>query len=91
MATKRIKKSIDEDELGRAAGRGTTRQKSPLGTRLAPRPSHEHLDSEKSELAVAGFVRLPDEGLPDSFWGMPAPHVSFMEAVSAITSERGED
>jgi hypothetical protein len=43
------------------------------------------------ELAAAGLVRLPTQSLPDSFWKMPAPHVSFDDAVSAVTSERDED
>ena len=41
--------------------------------------------------AVAGFVRLPDESLPDSFRKAPAQHVPFVDAVSAVTPERGED
>ena len=57
---------------------------------LVPRSSDEQLDSEESELVEAGLVRLPAESLPDSFWKMPAPRVSPAEAVSAVTSERGE-
>jgi len=49
------------------------------------------LDSEEMELAAAGLVRLPSKSLPRQFWKMPAPHVSFEDAVSAVTSERGED
>ncbi|MFL6209968.1 MAG: hypothetical protein ACJ74W_14015 [Pyrinomonadaceae bacterium] len=41
-------------------------------------------------MAEAGLARLPATSLPDSFWKMPAPRVSFEEAVSAITSERDE-
>jgi hypothetical protein len=41
-------------------------------------------------LSEAGLVRLPAEGLPDSFWKMPAPCISFVDAVSAVTSERDE-
>ena len=59
--------------------------------RLAPFASGEDLDSEEMELAAAGLVRLPTTSLPDSFWKMPAPHVSFADAVSAVTSERDED
>ena len=91
MATKRIKKSVDEDESGRAAEGGTARQGSLLVTRLAPRPTDERLDSEESELAEVGLVRLPEESLPDSFWKMPAPRVSFADAVAAVTSDRDED
>jgi hypothetical protein len=71
MVTKCIKKCIDEDELGSAAERETARQTSLVVTRLAPRSSNEHLDSEESELAEAGLVRLPEESLPNSFWKMP--------------------
>jgi hypothetical protein len=91
MATKRIKKHVAEDELVDAVELGTALQESPLVTRLVPRPSDEHLDSEESELAEAGLVRLPNESLPRSFWKMPAPRVSLTEAVSAVTSERDED
>ena len=90
MATKRIRKYVAEDELVGAAERGTALQESPLVTRLVPRPSDKHLDSEEWELAEAGLVRLPDETLPDSFWKMPAPRISFVDAVSAVTSERDE-
>ena len=90
MATKRIKKYVAEDELVGATERGTALQESPLVARPVPRSSDEHLDSEEWELAEAGLVRLPDESLPDSFWEMPAPRVSLMEAVSAVTSERDE-
>ena len=91
MATNRIKNRDDEDELGCAAKRGTARQKSLIITRLAPRSPDEHLDPEESELAEAGLVRLRSERLPDSFWSMPAPRVSFEDAVTAVTSERDED
>jgi DNA-binding transcriptional ArsR family regulator len=90
MATKRINNRINVDELGCAARRGVARQNSPFVTRLAPRSTGEHLDSEEAELAEAGLVRLPEESLPDSFWKMPAPRVSFVEAVWAVTSERDE-
>jgi prevent-host-death family protein len=59
--------------------------------RLVPLASSEDLDSEEIELAAAGLVRLPTKNLPDSFWKMPAPRVSFEDAVSAVTSERDED
>ena len=91
MVTKRIKKHVAEDELVGAAERGTGLQESPLVTRPMPRSYDEHLDSEESELVEAGLVRLPSESLPDSFWGMPAPQVSFADAVAAVTSERNED
>lgn len=91
MALKRINNRIDVDELGHTARRGVARQNRPSVTHLAPRSSDEHLDSEESELAGVGLVRLPAEGLPDSFWEMPAPQVSFEDAVAAVTSERGED
>jgi DNA-binding transcriptional ArsR family regulator len=90
MATKRIKKCADEGGLACDAGRGDARQISPLVTRLAPRSTDEHLDSEESELFEAGLVRLPAESLPDSFWKMPAPRVSLADAVSAVISERDE-
>jgi hypothetical protein len=90
MATKRIKKCTDEGELGGAVERGDARQMSPLITRLAPLSTNEHLDSEESELSEAGLVRLPAEGLPNSFWEMPASRVSLVDAVSAVTSERDE-
>jgi len=51
----------------------------------------EDLDSEEMELAGAGLIRPPTKSLPDSFWEMPAPHVSFEDAVAAVTSERDED
>ena len=73
---KRIKKRIDVDESGSAAERGTARQRLPLVTRLVPRSYGKHLDTEESELAEAGLVRLPYESLPDSLWKMPAPRVS---------------
>jgi hypothetical protein len=87
----RIKKRIDEEALGCAAERGTARQTSPLITLLAPRSSGDGLDAEESVLAVVGLVRLPDESRPDSFWKMPAPRVSLVDAVSAVASERDED
>jgi prevent-host-death family protein len=59
--------------------------------RLVPLASGEDLDSEEMELAAAGLVRLPTTSLPDSFWKMPAPHVSIEDAVSAVTSERDKD
>ena len=58
--------------------------------RLVPLASGEDLDAEEMELA-AGIVRLPTRSLPDSFWKMPAPQVSFEDAVAAVTSERDED
>ena len=84
-------KRIDEDESGYVAKRGPARQRSPLVTRLVPISSDEHLNLEESELVEAGFVRLPDESLPDSFWEMPAPRVSLADAISAVTSERDND
>ena len=60
--------------------------------RLVPLASGEDLDAEELELAAAGLIRLPTSScLPDSFWKMPAPRVSFEDAVSAVTSERDED
>lgn len=59
--------------------------------RLVPLSSAEDLNAEEMELAAAGIVRLPIESLPASFWRMPAPQVSFEDAVSAVTSERDED
>ena len=59
--------------------------------RLVPLASSEDLDAEELELAAAGIVRLPTKSLPDSFWKMPAPQVSFGDAVAAVTSERDED
>jgi prevent-host-death family protein len=59
--------------------------------RLVPLSPGEDPDSEEMELAAAGRIRLPAKNLPDSFWKMPAPHVSFEDAVSAVTSERDED
>ena len=60
--------------------------------RLVPLASGEDLDAEELELAAAGLIRLPtSSSLPDSFWKMPAPRVSFEDAVSAVTSERDED
>jgi hypothetical protein len=57
----------------------------------APLASGEDLNTEELELAAAGLVRLPARGLPNSFWEMPAPQLSFEAAVSAVTSERDED
>jgi prevent-host-death family protein len=59
--------------------------------RLEPLAAGVNLDSEEMEVAAAGRVRLPNSSLPDSFWKMPAPHVSLEDAVSAVTSERDED
>ena len=59
--------------------------------RLVPLSSVNVLEIEEMELAAAGLIRLPAKSLPDSFWKMPAPHVSFEDAVSAVTSERDED
>ena len=47
--------------------------------------------SEEMVLAAAGLIHLPTKGLPDSFWKMPAPRLSFEDAISAVTSEREED
>jgi hypothetical protein len=91
MATNRINKRTDVDESGYAAWSRAAHQESPFVTHLAPRPTDEHLDAEESELAEAGLVRLPEKSLLDSFWRMPAPRVSFVDAVSAVTSERDED
>ncbi|MDQ3743261.1 MAG: hypothetical protein M3444_02650 [Acidobacteriota bacterium] len=91
MATKKIKKHVAEDELVGAAELGTALRESPLVTRLVPRSCDEHLDSEERELVEAGLVRLPDKSLPDSVWRMPAPRVSLVDAVSAVTPERDED
>ena len=91
MATKRINNRIDVDELECADRRGVARHNFPFVTRLTPRASDEHLDSEESELAEAGLVRLPEDSLPDSFWRMPAPRVSLKDAVSAVAAERDED
>jgi hypothetical protein len=52
--------------------------------------SVQDLDAEETELAAAHLVSLPTKSLPDSSWEMPAPQVSFEEAVSAVTSERDE-
>ncbi|MCA1815010.1 MAG: type II toxin-antitoxin system prevent-host-death family antitoxin [Acidobacteria bacterium] len=59
--------------------------------RLVLLAAGEDLDSEEMELAAAGLIRLPTKSLPDSFCKMPAPRVSFEDAVSAVTSERDED
>jgi len=59
MATRKITKRIVDDEIECAAERETARQKSSLVTYFAQRFSDEHLDSEESELAEAGRVRLP--------------------------------
>jgi prevent-host-death family protein len=59
--------------------------------RLVPFAAGEDVDAEELELAAAGLIRLPTSSLPDSFWKMPAPHVSLEDAVSAVTSERDED
>ena len=91
MATKRIYSRIDVDESGCAARRGLARQNCPFVTRPAPLPTDEHLDSEEAELTAAGLVHLPEESLPNSFWKMPAPRVSLIDAVSAVASERAED
>lgn len=48
-------------------------------------------EPEETELAEEGLIRLPIESLPDSFWQMPAPRVSFEAAIAAVTSERDED
>jgi hypothetical protein len=49
------------------------------------------LEPDESELAEEGLIRLPTESLPDSFWEMPAPQISFEDAVAVVTSERDED
>jgi prevent-host-death family protein len=59
--------------------------------RLVPLASGENIDAEEMELAAAGLIRLPTSSLPDSFWKMPAPKVSFEDSVSAVTAERDED
>jgi prevent-host-death family protein len=59
--------------------------------RLVPLASGENVDAEEMELAAAGLIRLPTSSLPDSFWKMPAPDVSFEDAVTAVTDERDED
>ena len=59
--------------------------------RHVPFVSGEGLDVEEVELADAGLIRLPISKLPDSFWTMPAPRVSFEDAVSSVISERDED
>lgn len=59
--------------------------------KLVPLASGEDLEAEELELAAAGVVRLPTQSLPDSFWKMPGPQVSFEDAVAAVTSERDED
>jgi prevent-host-death family protein len=59
--------------------------------KLVPLSSSEGLESDELELAAAGLVRLPTSSLPESFWKMPAPKVSFADAVAAVTAERDED
>jgi len=59
--------------------------------RLVPLDLGEDLDAEEVELAAAGLIRLPTSNLPDTFWKMPAPRVSFEVAVSSVVSERDED
>jgi hypothetical protein len=76
--------------VGVALPARTARQKSLLVTHISPRSSDERLDSEEWALAEAGLLRLPVESLPDSFWKIPAPRISFVDAVSAVTSERDE-
>jgi len=31
-------------------------------------------------LAEAGLLRLPEKSLPESFWRMPSPRISFVDA-----------
>jgi hypothetical protein len=91
MATRKITKRIVDDEIECAAERETARQTPSLVTSLMLRSSNEHPDSEELELAETGLVRLPTGCKPAGFiLGMPAPRVSFEEAVSAVTSERDE-
>ena len=59
--------------------------------KLVPLSAPEDLDAQDMELAAAGLVRLPTSSIPESFWKMLAPHVSFEDAVAAVTSERDED
>ena len=59
--------------------------------KLVPLSAPEDLDAQDMELAAAGLVRLPTSSIPESFWKMPAPHVSFEDAVAAVTSERDEN
>jgi prevent-host-death family protein len=59
--------------------------------RLVPLASGEDVEAEEMEMAAAGLIRLPTSSLPDSFWKMPAPSVSFEDAVSAVTTERDDD
>jgi len=59
--------------------------------RLVPFVPGEDLDAEEVELAAAGLIRLPTSMLPDSFWTMSAPRVSFEDAVSSVVSGRDED
>jgi len=58
--------------------------------RLVPFVSGEDLDAEEVELAASGLIRLPTWKLPDTFWKMPAPRVSFEDSVSSVVSERDE-
>lgn len=59
--------------------------------KLVPLSSGEDLGAGEMELAAAGIIRPPTQSLPDSFRKMPAPQVSFADAVAAVTSERDED
>jgi prevent-host-death family protein len=59
--------------------------------RLVPLSSGDDVNAEEMEMAAAGLIRLPTSSLPDSFWKMPAPKVSFEDAVTAVTDERDED
>jgi len=59
--------------------------------KLVPLMSGDDPEGEEMEMVAAGLIRLPDEELPDSFWKMPAPGVSLVDAVGAVRAERDED
>ena len=59
--------------------------------KLVPLMSGDDPEGEEMEMVAAGLIRLPDEELPDSFWKMPAPKVSLVDAVGAVRAERDED
>lgn len=58
--------------------------------KIVPLPQAGEPEAEDLALAAAGKLRLPQAGLPASFWSMPAPRVTVKRVVAAVQVEREE-
>ena len=64
-------------------------RKTPIA-KIVPLTQAGELEAETLALAAEGKLRLPEASLPDSFWSMPAPRLTFKRVAAAVEDERGE-